>query len=70
MQPLQAESAVKENRILASGGNTARAVTSPEEVRLAEEIIASIQEDDANMQGRPRQRPFRTIAYKAYASDL
>jgi len=43
MQPLQAESAVKENRILASGANTARAVTSPEEVRLAEEIIASIQ---------------------------
>jgi transposase len=42
---------------------------SPNEVRLAEETLASIRVTRRNRGGRPRQKPQRVIADRAYDSD-
>jgi transposase len=42
---------------------------SPNEVRLAEETLASIQVTRRHRGGRPRQKPARVIADRAYDSD-
>jgi transposase len=42
---------------------------SPNEVRLAEETLASIRVSRRQRGGRPRQKPQRVIADRAYASD-
>ena len=42
---------------------------SPAEVRLAEETLASIRVGRRHHAGRPRQKPVRVIADKAYDSD-
>jgi transposase len=42
---------------------------SPAEVRLAEETLASIRVGRRHRAGRPRQKPVRVIADKAYDSD-
>ena len=42
---------------------------SPNEVRLAEETLASIRVKRRQRGGRPRQKPVRVIADRAYDSD-
>jgi transposase len=42
---------------------------SPAEVRLAEETLAAIRVARRHRAGRPRQKPLRVIADKAYDSD-
>ena len=42
---------------------------SPNEVRLAEETLASVRVTRRHRGGRPRQKPRRVIADRAYASD-
>ncbi len=42
---------------------------SPNEVRLAEETLASIRVSRRHRRGRPRQKPQRVIADRAYDSD-
>ena len=42
---------------------------SPNEVRLAEETLASIRVSRRHRGGRPRQKPERVIADRAYDSD-
>ncbi len=43
---------------------------SPNEVRLAEETLASVRMTRRHRGGRPRQKPRRVIADRAYDSDL
>ena len=44
-------------------------LASTAEVRLAEQTLAAIRVPAAGRRGRPRQKPERVIADKAYASD-